>query len=107
MTTDIRERAWFGVHDRLPAGWRVCPAFRHPHTGRWSVSAVSPRHAGRGVPQASVEGHGEDEIAALTDLSIKLDELRAVERRMVREERARAAYLPERRTTRGGRWDGR
>jgi hypothetical protein len=33
------------------------------------------------------------EIAALTDLTIKLDELRAVERRMAIEERARASYL--------------
>jgi hypothetical protein len=80
-------------HDLLPDGWKVGPALRHAYTGRWAVTARSPRYAGRGIPPAVVERHGEDEIAALTDLSIKLDELRAGERRMAIEERARAAFL--------------
>ena len=88
-----RERAWFGIHEGLPEGWRVGPALRHPASGRWLVAARSPRHSGRSRPPAVLEGTGEDEIAALTDLSIKLDELRTVERRMALEERARVAYL--------------
>ena len=68
---------------------------------------MSPRYRGRGIPPAVVEGQGEDEIAALRDLSIKLDELRAIERRMALEEKARAAYLHGRRNGRGRRWDGR
>ena len=62
-----------------------------PSTGRWTVAARSPRYSGRSRPPAVVEGHGGAEIAALTDLSLKLDELRAAERAI--EERARAAYL--------------
>jgi len=91
ISAETRERAGFVVHDGLPNAWRVGPALEHPHTRRWTVSTISPRYAGCGIPPAVVEGQGEDEIAARTDLSIKLDELRAIERRMALEERARAA----------------
>ena len=40
-----------------------------------------------------LRGDGEDEVAALTDLALRLRELRDAERRMALEEKARAAYL--------------
>jgi hypothetical protein len=56
-------------------------------------TARSPKYAGRLRPPATISGSGEDELAALTDLAIRLRELRAVERRMAVEREARAAYL--------------
>jgi hypothetical protein len=53
----------------------------------------SPKYSGRLRPPAAIEGHGEDEIAALTDLANQLRDLRDVERRMVLEETGRAAYV--------------
>ena len=37
-------------------------------------------------------GHGEDELAAMTDPANRLRELRDIERRMALEEKARAVY---------------
>jgi hypothetical protein len=77
----------------LPDCWRVGPTSFDPGRHRWSVAARSPKYAGRLRPPAVVTGAGEDELAALTDLALKLQELRNVERKMSLEERARAAYL--------------
>jgi hypothetical protein len=50
---------------------------------------LSPKYSGRLRPPAAIEAHGEDELAALTDLAIELRELRGIERRMALEEKAR------------------
>jgi hypothetical protein len=64
-----------------------------PGRHQWSVTAVSPKYSGRLRPPAAVVGEGEDEMAALTDLVLKLRDLRDVERRMALEAKVRAAYL--------------
>lgn len=88
-----RERAWSDVHALLPDGWRVGPTSHDPGRRRWIVSAWSPKYANRLKPPATVPGEGEDELAALTDLVVRLRELRAVEQRLALEERQRAAFL--------------
>jgi hypothetical protein len=90
---DPRHRAWDDIHDRLPPGWRVGPTSFDPGCHRWSVTARSPKYSGRLRPPAIVVGDGEEELAALTDLAVKLIELGNVDRRMAIEERARAAYI--------------
>jgi hypothetical protein len=90
---DRRQRAWADIYDLLAAGWRVGPGLRHPSTGRWTLIARSPKYSGRQRAPAAVSGQGEDELAARSDLAIRLRELRDVERRMAIEERARAAFL--------------
>lgn len=90
----LRERAWDDIHELLPDGWRVGPATHEP--GRrlaWSVSARSPKYSGRLRPPATINGQGDDEVAALTDLAIKLRELRDLEWRMALEEKSRAVFL--------------
>ena len=64
-----------------------------PGRHRWSVTARSPKYSGRLRPPATITGEGEDEVAALTYLALRLRELRDVERRMALEAKARAAYL--------------
>jgi hypothetical protein len=58
---------------------------------------VPPKHGGQLWIAAVLTGEGSDEndgeLEALTDLSIKLRELRAAELRTTREKRSRAAYL--------------
>src|SRR5215210_656540 len=91
------ERAWDDIHDLLPDGWQVgAPSF-DPGQETWRVIAIPPEHGGPLWLLATVTGEGKDEdegeLEALTDLSIKLRELGAVELRMAREKRSRAAYL--------------
>jgi hypothetical protein len=88
-----RHSAWDAIHDLLPDRWQVGPTSFDPGTQRWSVTARSPKYAGRLRPPATVRGEGVDELAALTDLANQLRELRGIERRMAIEEKARAAYL--------------
>jgi hypothetical protein len=88
-----RHRAWDDIHDLLPVGWRVGPTSCDPGNQQWSITARSPKPGGRLRAPATVRGTGEDELAALTDVANQLRELRAVERRMASEEKARAAYL--------------
>ena len=85
-----RERAWDDIHDLLPEWWQVGLATFDLGRHRWSVTvtARSPKYSGRPRPPATVTGEGEDEVAALTYLALKLRE-----RRMALEEKARAAYL--------------
>ena len=71
-----RERAWNDIHDLLPERWQVGPATFDPGRHRWSVTARSPKYSGRLRPPATASGDGEDEVAALTDLALKLRELR-------------------------------
>ena len=81
-----RERAALDVLSRLPNGWRVGPATYDPGTRRWIVTARG-RHPGRGRQPETITGTGEEELAAMTDLAILLDERRrrelldAIERR--------------------------
>jgi hypothetical protein len=69
------------------------PPIFDPARHRWSITARSPKYSGRLRPPATITADGEDEVAALTYLALKLRDLRDVERRMELEERARAAYL--------------
>jgi hypothetical protein len=82
------------VHEALPARWQVGPATYDPGRQVWSVTGRGP-HPGRGKMPETVSGTGEDEIAALRDLDVRLrgvpqpngsrlDELRR---------RARLAYI--------------
>jgi hypothetical protein len=82
MTTS-RERAWDDIHDLLPEGWRASAASFDATAHRWTVACRSPKYSGRLRPPAVVCGHGGDEVAALTNLAIRLRELRDAERRNV------------------------
>jgi len=92
-----RERAWNDIHDLLPDGWRVGPTSFVPGRHRSEVSAISPKYSERLRPPVTVTGHGRDdddgELEALTDLAIKLRELRAVLKRVALKEEVRAAYV--------------
>jgi|SRR5215211_1636537 len=56
-------------------------------------AACSSSRVNRKRRRARISNQDEGELEALTDLSIKLRELRAVELRAAREKRSRAAYL--------------
>ena len=87
------ERAWVDIHDLVPKWWRVGRPTYERGRDRWTVSAISRKYSGRLRAPATVTGEGEDELAALTDLVMKLRELRAIEQRMAIEAKARAAYI--------------
>jgi hypothetical protein len=91
--SDPRHRAWDDIHDLLPAGWQVGPAlFSHdPSRPAWGVAAHGPVR-GRRKPPESIDAEGEDELAALTYLAIKLRELDRADRMAQIERRARLAY---------------
>ena len=69
-----RERAALDVLGLLPEWWSVGPTSYDPGVRRWSVTARGP-HAGRGKTPETVTGTGEDELAAMADLTIRLDAL--------------------------------
>ena len=75
---DIREAAWDGVHEALPARWHIGPITFDPGVirpdgfrGAFTATARG-RHPGRGKMPVTVSGTGEDEIAALRDLDDRL-----------------------------------
>jgi hypothetical protein len=70
-----RERAALDVLALLPNRWAVGPTSYDPGTGRWSYTARGP-HPGRGKAPERITGTGEDELAAMTDLAIRLAECR-------------------------------
>ena len=70
-----RERAALDVPALLPEWWAVGPTSNEPGTGRWSYTARGP-HPGRGKYPETITGTGEDELAAMMDLRIRLDERR-------------------------------
>ena len=74
-----RERAALDVLRLLPEWWAVGPTSYDPGTGRWIYTARGP-HPGRGKAPDTVRGTGEDELAAMIDLRIRLDERRRVEK---------------------------
>lgn len=70
--TDDREQLYWRLHDALPPGWSLTPASYHSEEGRWYVTAVDLRPRRRGAKHDSIEGLGEDELAAVSDLVAKL-----------------------------------
>jgi hypothetical protein len=93
-TTDLakRERAAIDVLALLPDRWRVGPTSFDPGTRRWSVTARGP-HPGRGKYPETIAGTGEDELAAMIDLRLRLDERQRAERLDAIDRRGRAAFL--------------
>ena len=65
----------FDVLALLPEPWAVGPSSYDPGTGRWTYTARGP-HPGRGKAPKRITGTGYDELAAMTDLRIWLDERR-------------------------------
>jgi hypothetical protein len=88
-----RERAWEGVHDSLPTGWRAGRPSYDPGRHAWTVAAIGPLSHRRGVPPDCVEAHGEDETAALTYLALALQERYRAGRLDELRRRARLTYL--------------
>jgi len=68
---DAREAAWGAVHDALPAFWRVGPPSFNPERQSWTITTIS-RHPGRGKIPTTITGYGDDEVAALRDLEVRL-----------------------------------
>ena len=69
-----RERTWFRLHGALPPGWRAGPASYDPARHRWTVAAWSPVGGRRHPPGETLMGSGVDELAAVTDLAMTLEE---------------------------------
>ena len=74
-----RERAALDVLALLPEWWAVGPTSYDPGIGRWSYTARGP-HPGRGKDPERNTGIGYDELAAMTDLRIRLDERQRAEK---------------------------
>ena len=87
-----RERAALDVLALLPDRWAVGPTSYDPGIGRWSYTARGP-HPGRGKDPETITGTGEDELAAMIDLRIRLDERRRAEKLEEIDRRGRAAFL--------------
>ena len=95
-----RERAALDVLALLPEWWAVGPTSYDPGIGRWTWTARGP-HPGRGKAPETIAGTGEDELAAMTDLRIRLDERRRPEQLEAIDRRGRVPVLaPSRRTRR-------
>ena len=85
-----RERAALDVLALLPEWWAVGPTSCDPGTGRWTWTARG-RHPGRGKTPESITGTGLDELAAVIDIRIRLEERRRPDQ--IAEKRGRAAFL--------------
>ena len=70
-----RERIALHVLAMLPDGWRIGQTSWNPDVGRWAITARGP-HPGRGKAQETISGTGVDDLAAITDLGVRLDERR-------------------------------
>ena len=68
------------------------PTSYDPGTGRWTWTARG-RHPGRGKTPERITGTGEDELAAMIDLAIRLDERHRDEKLNAIDRRGRAAFL--------------
>ncbi len=68
------------------------PTSYDPGVGRWSYTARGP-HPGRGKYPETITGTGEDELAAMTDLRVRLDERRRSDKRAEIDRRGRAVFL--------------
>ena len=67
-----REHAALDVLALLPEWWAVGPTSYDPGIGHWTRTARGP-HPGRGKMPETVTGIGRDELAAFTDLDIRLE----------------------------------
>ena len=76
----------------LPEWWAVGPTSYDPGIRRCSYTARGP-HPGRGKHPETVKGTGEEELAAMTDLAIRLDERRHADKLVEIDKRGRAAFL--------------
>jgi hypothetical protein len=85
------ERAALDILGRLSEWWRVGPA-TYDGTRRWSITARS-RAAGRLRPPKTLTGRGEDELHAMAERRILLDERTHGEKVEAIERRGRAAFL--------------
>ena len=92
MTTTDIERAWDAVHDAVPAGWHVGPTGYDPGVSRWKVAARSDVH-GRGKVPEYVIGEAVDEVGALVDLALRLEDRRKAASLATIDENGRRAYL--------------
>ena len=87
-----RERAAMDVLELLPYRWALGPTSYDPGTGRWTWTARG-RHPGRGKHPERITGIGYDELAAMIDRRIRLDERRRDEKLAEIDRRGRAAFL--------------
>ena len=87
-----RDRAALDVLALLPEWWAVGPTSYDPGTGRWTWTARGP-HPARGKYPETITGTGEDELAAMIDLRIRLDERRRAAKLEAIDRRGRLAYL--------------
>ena len=69
-----RERAALVVLALLPDRWALGPTSYDPGTGRWTYTARGP-HSEHGKTPVTITGTGEDELAAMADLAVRLDVL--------------------------------
>jgi hypothetical protein len=76
----------------LPDRWALGPTSYDPGIGRWSYTARGP-HPGRGKHPETITGTGEDELAAMIDLRIRLDERQCPEKLADIDRRGRTASL--------------
>ena len=88
-----RERTWFRLHDALPEGWRAGPASYDPARLCWTVAAWSLVGGRRHPPKETLMGSGVDELAAVTDLAMTLEERARTDAFVGVEQRGRLAYL--------------
>ena len=87
-----RERAALDVLELLPEWWAVGPTSYDPGIGLSSYTARG-RHHGRGKCSETITGTGEDELAAMMDLRIGLDERHRADTLVEIDRRGRAAFL--------------
>ena len=87
-----RERAALDVLALFPEWWSVGPTSYDPGTGRWTGRLVA-RIPGAASRLRRITGTGEDELAAMIDLRIRLDERRRDEKLAEIDRRGRAAFL--------------
>ena len=88
----MRERAALDVLALLPEWWAVGRTSYDPGTGRWTWTARGP-HPGRGKFPETITGTGLDELTAMIDLRIRLDQRRRAEELAEIDRRGRAAFL--------------
>ena len=74
---DSAKRDMIALHvlAMLPDGWWIGQTSWNPDVRRWAVTARGPQ-PGRGKAQETISGTGEDDLAAITNLRIRLDERR-------------------------------
>ena len=87
-----RERAALDVLELLPYRWALGPTSYDPGMGRWSYTARGP-HPGHGKHPETITRTGEDELAAMIDLRIRLDEPQRSAKVGEIDRRGRAAFL--------------